>query len=104
MLVDAAAEGAGPLAAEIAAVLTERGLGGDDPDLRHRLDQFRRDRSRRAEDARTMVGRWASLSSPSPERGGSADEVGRGGVNDEATPTRRATRADLPLTGGGIES
>ena len=31
MVVDAAAEGAGPLAAEIAAVLTERGLGGDDP-------------------------------------------------------------------------
>jgi ATP-dependent helicase HrpB len=40
-------------------VLTERGLGGDDVDLRHRLDQFRRDRSRRAEDARAMVRRWA---------------------------------------------
>ena len=59
MVVDAAAEGAGELAAQIAAVLTERGLGGDDPDLRHRLDQFRRDRSRRAEDARAMVSRWA---------------------------------------------
>jgi ATP-dependent helicase HrpB len=58
MVVDAAAEGAGDLAAQIAAVLTERGLGGDDPDLRHRLDQFRRDRSRRAEDARAMVKRW----------------------------------------------
>ena len=45
-------------AAAIAAVLTERGLGGDDPDLRHRLDQFRRDRSRRAEEARAMVKRW----------------------------------------------
>ena len=55
MVVDAAAEGAGAQAAAIAAVLTERGLGGDDPDLRHRLDQFRRDRSRRAEDARAMV-------------------------------------------------
>ena len=53
-----AAEGAGAQAAAIAAVLTERGLGGDDPDLRHRLDQFRRDRSRRAEDARAMVKRW----------------------------------------------
>ena len=57
-MVDAAAEGAGEQAAAIAAVLTERGLGGDDPDLRHRLDQFRRDRSRRAEDARAMVKRW----------------------------------------------
>ena len=59
MVVDAVEEGAGPLAADIAAVLTERGLGGDDPDLRHRLDQFRRDRSRRAEDARAMAKRWA---------------------------------------------
>ncbi len=58
MVVDAAADGAGELAAQIAAVLTERGLGGDDPDLRHRLDQFRRDRSRRAEEARAMVKRW----------------------------------------------
>src|SRR5450755_1230917 len=59
MVVDAAEEGAGAQAATIAALLTERGLGGDDVDLRYRLDQFRRDRSRRAEDARAMVKRWA---------------------------------------------
>ena len=59
MIVDAAAEGAGELAAGIAAVVTERGLGGDDVDLRHRLDNFRRDRSKRADDARAMVRRWA---------------------------------------------
>ena len=58
MVVDASAEGAGEAAASIAAVITERGLGGDDPDLRHRLDQFRRDRSRRAKEARAMVTRW----------------------------------------------
>ena len=58
MVVDAGGEGAGAEAAAIAAILTERGLGGDDVDLRHRLDQFRRDRSRRAEDARAMVKRW----------------------------------------------
>ena len=55
MVVEAGAEGAGETAAAIAAMLTERGLGGDDLDLRHRLDQFRRDRSRRAEEARAMV-------------------------------------------------
>jgi ATP-dependent helicase HrpB len=66
MVVDAAAEAAGEQAAAIAAVLTERGLGGDDPDLRHRLDQFRRDRSRRAEDARAMVKRWVSSLHLSP--------------------------------------
>ena len=59
MVVDAAAEGAGAQAAAIAALLTERGLGGDDLDLCRRLDQFRRDRSRRVEDARAMVKRWA---------------------------------------------
>jgi len=59
MVVDAAAAGAGELAANIAAILSERGLGGDSVDLTHRLDQFRRDRSRRGEDARRMAKRWA---------------------------------------------
>ena len=59
MVVNAAEEGAGAQAAAIAAVLTERGLGGEDVDLGHRLDQFHRDRSRRAKDARAMVKRWA---------------------------------------------
>jgi ATP-dependent helicase HrpB len=67
MVVDAATEGAGQLAAEIAAVLTERGLGGDDPDLRHRLDNFRRDRSARAQDARAMAKRWASIGETPPD-------------------------------------
>lgn len=69
MVVDAAAEGAGVLAAGIAAILTERGLGGDDIDLTHRLDNFRRDRSRRAEDARAMVKRWADTAGGSKESG-----------------------------------
>jgi ATP-dependent helicase HrpB len=59
MVVDAGAEGAGALAADIAAILSERGLGGDSVDLNHRLDAFRRDRSRRGEDARRMAQRWA---------------------------------------------
>jgi ATP-dependent helicase HrpB len=58
MVVDGAAAGAGVLAAEIAAVVSERGLGGDDVDLTARLDAWRRDRSRRAEDARQMARRW----------------------------------------------
>src|SRR5215468_1946156 len=63
MIVDAAREGAGELAADIALVLTERGLGGDDVDLAHRIDRLRRDRSRRAEDARRMAKRWAQMAS-----------------------------------------
>lgn len=59
MVVSAANEEAALLAAEIAAVLSERGLGGDDPDLSHRVENFRRERSRRAEDARRLARRWA---------------------------------------------
>jgi len=58
MVVDSARQGAGELAAEVAAILSERGLGGDDVNLEHRLDNFRRDRSRRSEEARTMARRW----------------------------------------------
>jgi ATP-dependent helicase HrpB len=60
MIVDSHRLGAGEAAAEIAAVLTERGLGGDSADLDYRLDQFRRDRSQRATAARTLAQRWAS--------------------------------------------
>ncbi|MBR1224898.1 MULTISPECIES: ATP-dependent helicase HrpB [unclassified Bradyrhizobium] len=60
MIVDSHRAGAGKEAAEIAAVLTERGLGGDSVDLDHRLDQFRRDRSQRASSARSLAQRWAS--------------------------------------------
>ena len=60
MIVDSDRLGAGGAAAEIAAILTERGLGGDSVDLDHRLDQFRRDRSQRASSARDLARRWAS--------------------------------------------
>jgi ATP-dependent helicase HrpB len=69
MIVDAARDGAGELTASIAAIIVERGLGGDDVDLRHRLDQFRRDRSRRAEEARAMVRRWAQTAGTGKSQG-----------------------------------
>jgi ATP-dependent helicase HrpB len=59
MIVDSNRLGAGDHAAEIAAILTERGLGGDNIDLDVRLDQFRRDRSPRASSARDLARRWA---------------------------------------------
>lgn len=46
-------------AAELAAVLVERGLGGTETDLDHRLANFRRDRSRRADDMRRLAAGWA---------------------------------------------
>ena len=59
MIVDSHRLGAGEEAAHIAAVLTERGLGGDSADLDARLDNFRRDRSQRAQSARQLAERWA---------------------------------------------
>jgi ATP-dependent helicase HrpB len=60
MLIEAAADQQQALAADIAAILTERGLGGDAVDLHHRLDAFRADRSRWAQDVRRMAQRWAA--------------------------------------------
>ena len=56
-------------AAEIAAVLVERALGGDAVDLAERLDRFRRDRSGRAQDMRRLAQGWARLASPLPPSG-----------------------------------
>ncbi len=65
MIVDSAGFGSAGQAADIAAILTERGLGGDSVDLDVRLDQFRRDRSQRASSARDLARRWAAQATPS---------------------------------------
>jgi ATP-dependent helicase HrpB len=59
MMVAAAADGAALAAAEVATLLVERGLGGDSPDLAVRIEQFRRDRSPRADDARRLAQTFA---------------------------------------------
>ena len=58
MIVDSYRLGSGEGAATIAAILTERGLGGDSADLDARLDNFRRDRSQRAQSAKQLAQRW----------------------------------------------
>ena len=58
MIVGSHRLGAGEEAAHIAAILTERGLGGDSADLDARLDYFRRDRSQRAQSAKQLAQRW----------------------------------------------
>jgi ATP-dependent helicase HrpB len=68
MVVDATAQGCALQAAEIAAIIGERGLGGDDADLRARLDALHRDRSARVRDARAMAARWAEVATPKNTR------------------------------------
>jgi ATP-dependent helicase HrpB len=91
MLLDAAAAGAGLLASEIAVVLTERGLGGREVDLRDRLEAFRADRSRQADEARRMARRWAESAtwSGEPSRNG-ASALSPGAVLSLAYPDRIA--------------
>jgi ATP-dependent helicase HrpB len=118
MIVDSHRLGSGEEAAEIAAILTERGLGGDSVDLDYRLDQFRRDRTPRAQSARQLAQRWAgqvaaterdatrtAAAAPSPLAG-----EGRGGgpaserVAIRATPTPGPSppgEASLRAGGGG---
>ena len=61
LLVAAAAEDDAATAADLAVLIGERGLGGDSTDLAARLARFRTDRSPRANDARSLSRRWASL-------------------------------------------
>jgi ATP-dependent helicase HrpB len=65
MVLVAGAKGHARDAADVAAVLVERGLGGDAVDLSERVERFRRDRSKRAEDMRRMAGGWAKSASDS---------------------------------------
>jgi ATP-dependent helicase HrpB len=59
MVLAAADLGQAHAAADVAAVIVERGLGGSDTDLDHRLAQFRRDRSERSQHMRRLAERWA---------------------------------------------
>jgi ATP-dependent helicase HrpB len=80
MIVDSHRLGAGRAAADIAAVLTERGLGGDHVDLDVRLDVFRRDRSQRAEAARSQAQRWASQVAADDKNSVTGDDEPSNGV------------------------
>ena len=90
MIVDSHRLGAGEEAADIAAVLTERGLGGDSVDLDARLDQFRRDRSQRATSARSLAQRWASQVAATEGASSSDDAPSTGVMLAFAFPDRVA--------------
>ncbi len=73
MLVAAAPLGLAGVAAEVAVLLSERGLGGDTLDLAQRLQRWRGERGKRAEAARGLARRWAKLVDGGP--GGGSDDV-----------------------------
>ena len=71
MLLRAGEMGQGRIAAEVAVLLSERGLGGTDPDLDARLRRWRGERGTKAVAARKLAERWARLVGD----GGSAEGV-----------------------------
>ena len=59
MVIEAASHGEAVRATLLAMLLSERGLGGTDADLSHRLERLRADRDKRAGDARRLAANWA---------------------------------------------
>ncbi|HEY0625890.1 MAG TPA: ATP-dependent helicase HrpB [Allosphingosinicella sp.] len=89
MLVEAEARGWGQTAAEVAVLLSERGLGGSDADLELRLRRWRGERGQRAESARGLARRWRGLVSSSSAK---SNEENIGGCVALAFPDRLSRR------------
>lgn len=61
MIIAADARGWRRTAAEVAVLLSERGLGGNDADLEPRLRRWRGERGGRASSARALAARWSAF-------------------------------------------
>ena len=70
MLLFGAEHGVPGMAAKIALLLQERGLGGRSEDLEARLQRWNSDRGQRAEASRKLAGRWADLAASLVEASG----------------------------------
>ncbi|MGR6328737.1 ATP-dependent helicase HrpB [Sphingomonas sp. XXL09] len=89
MLLRAGELGQGRVAAEVAVLLSERGLGGTDPDLDARLKRWRADRGPKAKAAGQLADRWAKLAG-----GAAAADEGVEVAIALAFPDRVARRRD----------
>ncbi len=72
MVLFGAQHGESELAAQLALLLQERGLGGRGEDLEARLARWQVDRGARAEASRKLAGRWAKLAKGLVSCGGAA--------------------------------
>ncbi len=98
MVVRGTASGQGDIAAQLAALLTERGLGGASADLAERLRRFQADGAPRARDVRQMAARWTQTAARASAKGGKAPISSRGGdiglLVAHAFPDRIAQQRD----------
>ncbi len=90
MIIEAAGHGEALRAARLATLLSERGLGGDDPDLSHRLERFVRESSPRARDARRLAEGIARAAPSRGEGGGERGPLSDGALIALAFPDRIA--------------
>ncbi|MGE4324390.1 MAG: ATP-dependent helicase HrpB, partial [Sphingobium sp.] len=106
MLVRAGERGLARMAAEIAVLLGERGIGGSDVDLGVRLQRWRRESGPRADAGRALAKRWAALIPHSP--GPAPDAMGEGDIGlclalafpDRVAKRRSGDGADWASVGG----
>ncbi len=112
MLIAAGEHGLTGVAAEVAVLLSERGLGGNDVDLEERLRRWRGERGRRAESARGFARRWAGhAAKPLPFRSSAQvvprttrDGPNRVGVGTVSHSTvGHAPPPSPPVKGRGLE-
>lgn len=108
MVLAGADRGAARDAGELAAILTERGLGGDDPDLVARLDRVRGDRSPRAADMRRLAAGWARLAGDGARNRQAGDPASTGllvalGFPDRIARARGRPGAFVMANGRGAE-
>lgn len=64
LVVGATSPGEKALAANLAALMSERGMGGNSPDLSERFARFQGEKSRRAETLRAQAKRWGGTHAP----------------------------------------
>ncbi len=101
MLLRAADRGLASVAAQVAVLLGERGIGGQDVDLETRLRRWKTERGPKAQAARGMAERWAKLAPPPASgRGPGGERAPSAGRNVE---TGRPPPNPLPQAGGGAD-
>lgn len=100
MVLRAAERGDAKLASEIAAVMSERDLGGRSVDLDERLVRFRSENGQRAKAMRELAARWAKAAGGKADGGNSAATVLALGFPERIARLRGAAAGRFVMAGG----
>jgi ATP-dependent helicase HrpB len=105
MILRASEHGAGDMAAKLALLLQERGLGGRSDDLAQRLSRWDGDRAPRAQASRKLAAGWARRAQALVSVGGAGEDVPAGILLALGRPDMVARRRDASgetwLSAGG---